>query len=77
MEEQMDHGKREIASLLREIARVQESFEERIQTEAKSASGRANEVEQHVGEVRSEAEKIRESFGSDNRACSGSTFPTN
>jgi hypothetical protein len=56
IEEEMRRGKREIASLPREISRVPESFEPRIRTEAVSANRRANEVEQHVGEVRSEVE---------------------
>jgi predicted nucleic acid-binding Zn-ribbon protein len=48
LEEHMHHGKREIASLRREISRVQKSFEERIRTELESASRRANAVEQQL-----------------------------
>jgi archaellum component FlaC len=59
LEEQMQDGKREIASLRRELGRVQHSSEERIRTEAESASRRANEVEKHVGEVRSKVETLR------------------
>jgi hypothetical protein len=49
MEEEMQHGKREIASLRREVSRVQESLKERIRIE----------VEKHVGEVRSEVYNLR------------------
>jgi hypothetical protein len=62
MEEEMHHGKREFASLRRELSRVHESFEQRIPTEAESASGRANEAEQPVREVRSTVENVREAL---------------
>jgi predicted nucleic acid-binding Zn-ribbon protein len=58
LEEQMHHGKREIASLRREISRVQKSFEERIRTEPEPESLRANAVEKSVAEVRSEVDNL-------------------
>jgi hypothetical protein len=59
IEEEMHHRKREIASLPRELLRLQEWFEQRIRAEAELASRRANEVEMHVCEVRREVEVIR------------------
>jgi hypothetical protein len=49
---------REIASLRCELSRVHNLLEERLRTEAESASGRANEVEQQVAEVRSEVSHL-------------------
>jgi hypothetical protein len=62
MEEEMANGKRETASLRCALSRVQESLEQRIRTEAESASRRADEVEQRVGEVRSKVETVREAL---------------
>jgi chromosome segregation ATPase len=62
MEDQMPHGKWEIASLGREVSRGQKSLEEGIRTEAESASRRANAVEQNVAEVRNEVENVREAL---------------
>jgi DNA repair exonuclease SbcCD ATPase subunit len=62
MEEQMHHGKRQIASLRRELSRVHESLEERIRTPAESRTRRAHEVEQHIGEAQSEVEDVREAL---------------
>jgi hypothetical protein len=56
MEEELQSGKQEIASLRTQLSRVQESFEQRIRTEAESTNGRENEVEQHAAEVCSEVE---------------------
>jgi hypothetical protein len=58
-EEQMQEVKRQIASLWCEISRVQESFEQRIRTEAEPAIGRAHEVEQSVAEVHREGSALR------------------
>jgi hypothetical protein len=49
------------AELLRQI-QVQESLEQRIRTEAESASHRTNEIEKHVAEVESEVEALREAL---------------
>jgi predicted nucleic acid-binding Zn-ribbon protein len=43
MEEEMQHGKQEIASLRHKISRAQESFEKGIRTEAELRSRRVNE----------------------------------
>jgi hypothetical protein len=59
LEERMQQHDREIRVLQAELLgqlRVQESLEERLEREAERASCRANEVEKHVGEVRSEVE---------------------
>jgi hypothetical protein len=57
--EELESGKREAASLRRELSRLQESFEQRIRTEAESAIRRANELGKSVAEVRSDVETLR------------------
>jgi hypothetical protein len=61
----MQQRGREIGGLQVELSgqlRVQELFEQRIQTEAESATRRANKVERNVAEVRSEVENVRETL---------------
>jgi hypothetical protein len=60
-EERIQQHDREIGALEAELSqqlRIHESFEERIRTEAESASRRAKAVEQQVAEVRSEVAKL-------------------
>jgi hypothetical protein len=49
---------RELEVLHADLLRVQESFDRRIRMEARSASRRANDVEQHVGEVQKDVETL-------------------
>jgi Ribonuclease G/E len=59
MEEELQYGKRETASLRRELSRVQESLEQRTRPEAESTSLRTNAVEKSVAEVQSDVETLR------------------
>jgi hypothetical protein len=62
LEERMQQHDREIEVLHAELSRwlqLQASLEQRIRTEAESASRRTSEVEKQVAEVRSEVETLR------------------
>jgi predicted RNase H-like nuclease (RuvC/YqgF family) len=62
LQERMQQRDEEIGALQTELSqqlRVQESLEQRIRTEAESANRRANEVDKHVAEVRSDVEPLR------------------
>jgi hypothetical protein len=62
MEEQIQDGKREIASLRGEVSRqseIQKLFEMRVRTEAESATRRANEAQKNVADVQSGVDHLR------------------
>jgi predicted nucleic acid-binding Zn-ribbon protein len=63
MEEHRQDGRRKVASLRHKLPQVQEALEAKIRTEAESASRRANEIEQHVGEVRREVDNVCMALG--------------